>query len=314
MPLDLHVRRILEMLAATGAASAADAPQQNLTERRDAFRKLMSLSGDGEAIGGVEDCAVPGADGPLGVRVYTPYESSSGQCPALIYFHGGGLVSGSLDTHDSVCRTLANATGCRIFSVDYRLAPEHKFPAAVMDGYAATAWIVRHASELRVDRDRIAVGGDSAGASLAAVVCQLAGREQGVKLAAQLLLCPITDFAGKTESRQAFAAGFLLEQATMDRDLEQYLPPGVEATDPRISPLRAIDFGNLPPAFVHTAEFDPLRDEGRAYADKLVGAGVEVHYTCHPGMIHLFYGMAKVIPYARVAMKGIGAEFRAALS
>lgn len=313
MPLDSHARRILDMLAATGAAIAPDAPHQSLKDRREAFRKLMSFSGDGETIGGVEDCVVPGADGPLGVRVYTPSETRSGPYPALVYFHGGGLVSGSVDTHDAVCRTLANATGCRIFSVDYRLAPEHKFPAAVMDGYAATAWIVQHAAELRIDGDRIAVGGDSAGATLAAVVCQLAGRVQGVKLAAQLLLCPITDFAGETESRKAFAEGFLLEQATMDRDLEHYVPPGVEATDPRISPLRALDFRNLPPAYVHTAEFDPLRDEGRAYADKLAGAGVEVHYTCHPGMIHLFYGMARVIPYARAAMKGIGKEFRAAL-
>jgi acetyl esterase len=301
------------MLAATGDAASAAAPCRNVVERREAFRKLMSFSGDGEAIGGVENLFVPGADGQLGMRIYTPVESRSGPYRAMIYFHGGGLVSGSLDTHDGVCRTLSNAAGCRIFSVDYRLAPEHKFPAAVMDGHAATAWIVRHAAELGIDQDRIAVGGDSAGATLAAVVCQLADRAQGVRLAAQLLLCPITDFAGETESRKAFAAGFLLEKETMDRDFEQYVPPGVDAADPRVSPLRAIDLRNLPPAYVHTAEFDPLRDEGRAYADRLAGAGVEVHYTCHPGMIHLFYGMGRVIPYARTAMKAIGAEIRAAL-
>jgi acetyl esterase len=298
------------MLAAAGTTGAR---RQDLTERREAFRKLMSLSDSGEAIGGVEDRCVPGADGPLGVRIYTPVETRAGMYPALIYFHGGGLVSGSLDTHDGVCRPLANAANCRIFSVDYRLAPEHKFPAAVADGCAATAWVVRHAAELRIDRERIAVGGDSAGATVAAVVCQLVGRTPGARLAAQLLLCPITDFAGETVSRKAFAEGFLLEQETMDRDLEQYVPPGVDAADPRISPLRAADFKDLPPAYVHTAEFDPLRDEGRAYADRLAGAGVEVHYTCHPGMIHLFYGLARVVPYARTALQRIGAEIGAAL-
>jgi acetyl esterase/lipase len=310
MPLDSHVRRVLDMLA---AGSVPDAPRQDMAGRREAFRKLMSLSDGSEAIGAVEDCTVRGAEGPVGVRIYTPVESHPGLYPALIFFHGGGLVSGSLDTHDGVCRPLANAAGCRIISVDYRLAPEHKFPAAVADGCAVTAWIFQHAAELRIDARRIAVGGDSAGASLAAVVCQLAGRAPGVKLAAQLLLCPITDFAGETASRKAFAEGFLLEQATMDSDLEQYMPPGVDAADPRISPLRAADFRDLPPAYIHTAEFDPLLDEGRAYADRLAVAGVEVHYTCHPGMIHLFYGMARVVPYARTALQRIGAEIRAAL-
>lgn len=296
------------MFAASGVAGAPP----SVMERRDAFRKLMSLSDGGETVGGVEDRSLPGTDGPLRVRIYTPVDARSGTSPALVYFHGGGLVSGSLDTHDGVCRSLANASGCRIFSVDYRLAPEHKFPAAVTDGCAATAWIVRHAGELRIDRERIAVGGDSAGATLAAVVCQLMGRAPGVKLAAQLLLCPITDFAGETASRKAFAQGFLLENATMEQDLEQYVPSGVDAADPRISPLRAADFTDLPAAFIHTAEFDPLLDEGRAYADRLAAAGVEVHYVCHPGMIHLFYGMARAVPYARTAIKGIGAELRAA--
>jgi acetyl esterase/lipase len=295
------------------ASAAADALPQTPNERRDAFRKLMSLSDGGEAVGGVEDRSLPGTDGPLGVRIYTPLGSGSEPLPALIYFHGGGLVSGSLDTHDGVCKPLANAAGCRLFSVDYRLAPEHKFPAAVTDGCAATTWIARHAADLRIDRERIAVGGDSAGAALAAVVCQLAGRAQGVRLAAQLLLCPITDFAGETESRRAYAEGFLLEKQTMERDLEQYLPAGVDAADPRVSPLRAAYVGDLPPAYIHTAEFDPLRDEGRAYAGRLAGAGVEVHYTCHPGMIHLFYGMARAVPYARTAIQRIGAEIGAAL-
>ena len=295
------------------AAGSATTPRPGLEVRREAFCKLMSLSDRGEAVGSVENLTVPGPGGPLCIRSYTPVEAQLGPSSAMIYFHGGGLVSGSLDTHDGVCRSLANATGCRLFSVDYRLAPEHKFPAAVVDASAAASWIVQHAEELKIAPERIAVGGDSAGATLAAVVCQLARGRPGVKLAAQLLLCPITDFAGQTPSRKAYAEGFLLETEAMDRDLEQYVTAGVSAADPRISPLRAADFRNLPPAYIHTAEFDPLRDEGRAYAEKLAAAGVEVQYSCHRGMIHLFYGMAKAVPYAHTAIKDIGAEIGAAL-
>ena len=182
-----------------------------------------------------------------------------------------------------------------------------------MDCYAATIWAFEHATELGINRERIAISGDSAGATLAAVVCQMARKAQGVKLAAQLLLCPIMDFAAETESRSAFAEGHLLDKATMDRDLDHYIPAGIAPTDPRISPLRTSDFSSLPPAYIHTAEYDPLRDEGRAYADSLRRAGVEVKYTCHSGMIHLFYGMVSAIPYARTAMKQIGAEIRVAL-
>jgi acetyl esterase/lipase len=309
MPLDPHIRRILDMLA---AASAADASRLTLGERRDAFRKLMSLSESNVAVGHVEDRALPGPDGPISVRIYTPIDTRSDKLPGLVYFHGGGLVAGSLDTHEGICRPLANAIGCRLVSVDYRLAPEHKFPAAIMDGYVATLWAVEHAAELRIDRDRIAVGGDSAGGTLAAVVCQLARQARGVRLAAQLLLCPITDFAADTESRCAFAEGYLLHKATLDGDVEHYVPAGLNPADPCVSPLRAADFSGLPPAYIHTAEFDPVRDEGRAYADRLAQAGVEVSYTCHPGMTHLFYGMTSVVPYARNAMQHIGAEIRAA--
>jgi len=308
--LDPHIKRLLDMLAVAGTADAA---RLTLAERRNAFRKLMSFSESDVAIGHVEDLSLPGPDAPIRVRVYTPVDTGVEILPGLVFFHGGGLVAGSLDTHEGICRRLANETGCRLVSVDYRLAPEHKFPAAITDGYVATSWVVEHAAKLKIDRDRIGVGGDSAGATLAAIVCQMARQAPEVQLAAQLLLCPIMDFAAETESRSDFAAGYLLDNATMHRDLEHYLPAGVDPTDPRISPLRASDFDTLPRAHIHTAEFDPLRDEGRAYADKLMRAGCEVNYTCHPGMIHLFYGMAGVIPYARIAMKKICAEFKAAL-
>jgi acetyl esterase len=310
MHLDPHAKRLLDMLAIAGLA---DTSQVTVDERRAAFRKLMNLSASDVVIGGVEDRAVPGPGGPICIRIYTPVTADSGDLPGLIYFHGGGLVAGSLDTHEGVCRTLANETGCRLVSVDYRLAPEHKFPAGPMDGYSATMWAVNHAAELRIDPDRIAVGGDSAGGTLAIIVCQLIRQAQGVDLAAQLLLCPITDFGAETESRRIFSIGYLLDKAMMDRDLKYYLPDGTEATDPRVSPLRALDFSDLPPAYIHTAEFDPLRDEGRAYADGLKQAGVKVNYVCHPGMIHLFYGMSSAIPYARTAMKRIGAQIKVAL-
>jgi acetyl esterase len=208
---------------------------------------------------------------------------------------------------------LANEAGCRLVSVDYRLAPEHKFPAAVIDAFAATIWAVTHAAELRIDRHQIAVGGDSAGGTIATIVCQLLRQTQGVKLAAQLLMCPITDFAAETESRSTFAEGYLLDKAMMDRDLEYYLPEGLDPRDPHISPLRTLDISGLPAAYIHTAEFDPLRDEGRAYADRLMANGVKANYTCHAGMIHLFYGMSNAIPYARTALKCVGAEISAAL-
>ena len=310
MSLDPHARRLLDILAMAGPV---DASRLSVKKRRDRFRELMSLCASNAPIGRAEDRALPGPGGPIGVRVYTPIETFADQLPGVIYFHGGGLVAGSPDTHDGVCRTLANESGCRLISVDYRLAPEHKFPAAVMDSYTAAIWAVEHGAELGIDRERIAVAGDSAGATLAAIVCQLARRAKGVDLAAQLLLCPITDFAAETESRSAFARGYLLDKAMMDRDLEYYLPAGADPTDPRISPLRASELSGLPPAYVHTAEFDPLRDEGRAYADRLARADVKVNYICHPGMIHLFYGMASAIPYARTALKRIGSQLRAGL-
>jgi acetyl esterase/lipase len=298
------------MLAMTGSADAA---RLSVNDRRDLFGKLMGFCASKVPVGRIEDRALPGPKGPINIRIYTPIATFADRLPGLIYFHGGGLVAGSLDTHDTVCRTLTNDIGCRLISVDYRLAPEHKFPAAVMDGSAAAIWTVEHVAELAIDRHRIAVAGDSAGATLAAIVCQLVWRARRVHFAAQLLLCPITDFAAETESRSEFAKGYLLEKTMLDRDLEYYLPAGTDPTDPRISPLRASDLSGLPPAYVHTAEFDPLRDEGKAYAERLARAGVKVNYTCHLGMIHLFYGMASTIPYARTALKQITAELRTAL-
>ena len=233
--------------------------------------------------------------------------------PGLLYFHGGAWVFCDLDTHDGLCRLLANASGCRVVSVGYRQAPEHKLPAAIDDSYAAAAWFGEHASALAIDPGRLAVGGDSAGGTLAATVCQLARKNGGPDFALQVLLCPKTDIRADTESRRKFAKGYFFDQSTLDWALRHACPPGLDARDVRVSPLLATDFSGLPPAEIHTAEFDPLRDEGKAYATRLKSAGVKVRYTCHEGMIHHFYGMAGVIPYARTAMQTIGGAIKEAL-
>jgi acetyl esterase/lipase len=198
--------------------------------------------------------------------------------------------------------------------VDYRLAPEHPFPAAIADGCAATAWVAAHARELGVDAARLGLCGDSAGATLAAVVCQMTMAAGAVSLAFQFLLCPIMDFAAESDSRRSFAQGYLVDRDTLAHDLRHYLRGEGDPSDPRVSPLRAADVGHLPPTAVHTAEFDPLRDEGLAYADRLARAGVRTIYRCHPGMIHLFYGMRGIIAYAGAAFGLMGADIRSLLA
>jgi acetyl esterase/lipase len=219
-----------------------------------------------------------------------------------------------LDTHDGVARALACAGAVRVVSVDYRLAPEHPFPAALEDAKAAVAYISTHASEFGMDVKRLGIGGDSAGATLAAATCQAAARAGSPRLALQLLVCPILDYSRSTPSKREFARGYLVDQATLDHDLRHYLPQGrTSPADPLVSPLLAEDLSGMAPTLIHTAEFDPLRDEGRNYFERLTQAGNEVSYTCHPGMIHLFYGLGAVIPYARTAFEQIGGEIRAAL-
>lgn len=311
MALDARAKRFLDTLAAMNPPSALSL---TVDERRSALRHLLSFSGPTEAVGGVEDRTLPGAEGPLTIRIYTPDAGRSAETlPGLIYFHGGGLVAGSLDTHDPICRSLANASAWRVLSVQYRLAPEHPFPAAMADGRAATTWIAAHALEWGVDPERLGICGDSAGATLAAVVCQAMAVSQQVRLALQFLLCPIMDFAAESDSRRSFARGYLIDEATLQHDLKHYLGAGADRADPRISPLRAADLRALPPTAIHTAEFDPLRDEGQAYAERLEAAGVKTIYRCHPGMIHLFYGMGGIIPYAGAAFKQMGADIRGLL-
>ncbi|MDB6013579.1 MAG: hypothetical protein JWL65_5829 [Gammaproteobacteria bacterium] len=318
MPLDPRAKRFLDRLAALRPPSVLSL---TVSERRAGVSQLMGFSGPAEPIGSIAERTLPGPSGlPLTLRIYRPASGrpATGELdgragPALIYFHGGGLVAGSLDTHDPVCRSLSNASGCMLLSVDYRLAPEYPFPAAIADGCHATEWVVRHADELGIDPARIGVCGDSAGATLAAVVCQEVAAGGRGRLALQFLLCPIMDFCASTDSRREYAAGYLVDQATLDHDLKYYLGADGDPMHPRVSPLRVADVADLPPTCIHTAEFDPLRDEGAAYAERLREAGVETTYRCHSGMIHLFYGMGGLIPYVATAYQQMGTDIRSML-
>ena len=317
MPLDPYAQRFLERLKAAGASPAAT---QTVAARREALESLLAFAGGRTgAATRAEDRALPGPAGELPIRIYTPASSApaegcAGVLPGLVYFHGGGLVAGSLDTHDGIARALAEASGCRLIAVGYRLAPEARFPAAIDDGCAAVRWIAAHAARLGIDAARLGVCGDSAGATLAAVVCQALNATQEPRVALQVLLCPILDLAAETDSRHTLAEGFFLDRGTLRHDLAHYLPPGVDPADPRVSPLRAPHLEHLPPTVIHTAEFDPLRDEGQQYAARLTHAGVRTQYRCHSGMIHLFYGMGALIPYAAGAWGTIGSDIRALLA
>jgi acetyl esterase len=312
MPLDARVRRFLDRLSASGAANALSL---SVEARRRSLAELLSFGGSPRPVAAIRESGLPGPGSQLRVRIYTPLGADGDRAlPGMVFFHGGGFVAGSLDTHDGICRALTHASGCRLISVDYRLAPEHPFPAAVEDGLAATAWVTTHATELALDPDRIGVCGDSAGATLAAVVCQSAASAGFPRLACQFLLCPIMDYAAESDSRRELAQGYLVDRDTLEHDLLHYLPAAGERRDPRVSPLHARQLLGLPPACVHTAEYDPLRDEGAAYAARLHAAGVPSTYRCHPGMIHLFYGLGAVIPYADTALTQMGEDVRSMLT
>jgi acetyl esterase/lipase len=311
MPLDPRVKRFLDVLAAGKPPNALDT---SVEERRLGLAELMKLAGPAAAVERIEDRSIPGPAGPLAVRIYTPLDAKAQWLPGLVYFHGGGLVAGTVATHDSIARALANSGACRVVSVEYRLAPEYPFPAALDDALAAMTHVGAHAPDFGIDAARLGICGDSAGATLAAATAQAVARLGSPRLAVQLLICPILDYSRATPSRRDLASGYLVDQATLDHDLLYYAPPGVDPANPRISPLRAPDVAGLPPTLIHTAEFDPLRDEGRDYFERLARTNSEVSYTCHPGMIHLFYGLGAVIPYARTAFEQIGGEIRAALA
>jgi len=304
MPLDAHVQRFLRMLAVSGIPDVATLEPQ---AARAAFLRLAEVVDIKDVpVARVENRTIPGPLGPVAIRIYSPLDVNDAALPGIVYFHGGAWVFCNLDTHDGLCRVLANESSARVVAVDYHQAPEYKLPAIVEEGYAATLWLAEHARELGIEPHRLAIAGDSAGGTLAAVVCQLVKQRSGPELVLQLLLCPKTDVSRQSASRRAFGKGYFFDSAILDWALKHACPPSLAYTDTRISPLLAVDLAGLPAAHVHTAEFDPLRDEGKAYADRLQNAGISVRYSCHAGMIHHFYGMAGIIPAARDALKAIG--------
>lgn len=286
MSLDPQVKALLDGLALIKVPSYDVIPpalaRQFMVKQAETHRK--------EPVASVEDRTVEGPHGEVPIRIYKP--ETAGPHPALVFYHGGGWVLGSIETHDALCRSLTRLAECVVISVDYRLAPEHKFPIGLEDSYAATQWVFDNARELEIDPARVAVGGDSAGGNFATVVCYLA-RERGHRQPMfQLLLYPSTDLVNVSESRRAFAEGYFLTSAQMKYFGLQYLSTPEDIHNPMASPMMIEDLRGLPPAFVLTAEYDPLRDEGEAYANRLREAGVDAEYTCYAGMIHGFMSMA----------------------
>ena len=294
-------------VAGNGALSPERARERN---RRGA----AIVAGPPRPMARVERLEIPGPAGTIPARLYTPIGGSEEPRPLLVYFHGGGWVIGDLDTQDSAVRFLAARAEVPVLSVEYRLAPEHPFPAPVDDAFAAFRWVVASADSLGIDPTRVAVGGDSAGGNLAAVVSMLARDGGETPPAMQLLIYPATDAIGEQESRRLFAMGFLLTAADMDWFEEHYVPDAAAAQDPRVSVLRAEDLSGLAPAYVTTAGFDPLRDEGEAYAERMRAAGTRVALRRHPGLIHGFANMTAVSRSSREAMSEAAGALRMALS
>lgn len=310
MPLDPVIEALFARLP-----QLANYPmwEQSPAEARAAFKAMCQFAAPpAGAIGKVEDRKVEAEARSIPVRIYTPV-AAGGATAAIVYLHGGGFVLGDLDCYDALCRTLANESGARVLAVDYRLAPEHPFPAAVEDCFDALKWIEENAPDLGVDANRIAVAGDSAGGNLAAVMCLLAKENHGTpEIAFQVLIYPSTRFGGVGSGRP-FGAGYFLDNRSIDWFTRHYLPAGTDRMDSRVSPLEAKDLKGLPPAYVVTAGFDPLRDEGMAYAEKLKQAGVPVTAVEYATMIHGFFSMQGLIPLANEAIAAAAHAVRDAL-
>jgi len=307
MSLDPQARALLDQANAMGMPPLHT---MSVPEARASLAAMASLQGEPQSVAKIVNRQAPGPAGDVPVRLYTP--AGQAPFPALVYYHGGGWVLGGLDTHDGVCRQMASSAGCLVLSVDYRLAPEHKFPAAAEDAYAALQWVATNADGLGVDPARIAIGGDSAGGNLAAVVALMA-RDRGTPAVAfQLLVYPVTDSACDTASYRDNADGYFLTKDAMLWFWNHYTRDAADRRNPYAAPLKAQDLRGLPPALVMTAEFDPLRDEGEAYAARLREAGVPVQLTRYHGMIHGFFGMSALLDQAKEAIQEATTALRTA--
>ena len=297
MPLDPQVKTFLTEAEALGLPAYQDlSPQEARRQMRDSTVPPDPLL----MVDRVENRSITGPGGNIGLRLYYP----AGDSPfaVLIYYHGGGWVMGDLETHHGLCHALAKKSGCLVVSVDYRLAPEHRHPAAVEDAYAAACWVAQNSAAIQADPARIAVAGDSAGGHLAALVALMARDRNGPHLDMQILIYPITDFNFETSSYLKNASGYMLTRDLMRWFWNYYLDPEDPSDHPYVAPLRAQDLSNLPPALVITAEFDPLCDEGEAYAARLLQAGVEVKSIRYEGMVHGFFRMTSRLDKAGEAL------------
>jgi acetyl esterase len=303
--LDPEVQLLLRLLdRGDGPSLQIDSVPEARAERA---REAKVFAGERFAVARTEELTLPGPAAPLRARLYVP-PSAPARPPLLVYLHGGGWVVCDLDTHDNACRFLAREAGVLVLSVDYRLAPEHRFPAAVEDAVAAFRHASENASDLGADPDAVAVGGDSAGGNLAAAVCQLGAAEGDRAPAFCLSFYPVTDLSVKRPSYRLFGEGLVLTEAQMDWYRTNYLPDEESAHDPRASPILAEDLTGLPPTYVATAGFDPLRDEGEDYARRLREAGVPVALRRHPGLVHGFVNAVGSTHFGRAAMaEAVGA-------
>lgn len=283
MPLDPQAQALLEQMKAMGFTYT---PELTVSRAREMLKAMQAVRPAGEAVAHVADRTIPGPAGELPIRIYTP--QGNAPFPVAVFLHTGGWQVGDLDVQDPLCRRLANRAGCIVVSVDYRLAPEFPFPAAVEDSYAATQWVATHAAEFQGDPSRIAICGDSSGGNLATVVALMARDRGGPKLVFQVMLFPATDFRLSTPSMEELGEGYNVTKPQMLWIRNNYLPNHADWTHPLASPLLAPDLSGLPPALLIYAEYDPLRDEAEAYAARLKEAGVPVKASRYDGMIHDF--------------------------
>lgn len=307
MPLDPQVREFLDELAALDPPPLTDLTPEEARANTLAETVLM---GPAEPVAKKEDRQIPGPHGPIPIRIYTP--EGEGPFGVFVYYHGGGWVVGDIPSHEGVCCALANGAGCVVVSVDYRLAPEYKYPAAADDCYAATKWVAENAESFGGDSSRIAVGGDSAGGNLAAVVTLMARDRGGPAICFQVLVYPVTDFNFNRPSYVENAEGYFLTREGMQWFWNHYLGDERDGAEPYASPLREKDLSSLPPALVLTAEYDPLRDEGEEYAARLRTAGVPTRLTRYDGMIHAFFRRTDQFARAEEAQAEVAEALRKA--
>ena len=310
MPLDPQVQTLMDQMAALNAP-----PIYTLTPELVRMGIKMQLANDTnepESVAQVVNRTIPGPAGEIPVRIYTP--TGSGPFPALVFFHGGGWVICDLDTHDSLCRSLCNGANCVVVSVDYRLAPEHKFPAAPEDCYAATLWVAGHATEINTNPGKIAIGGDSAGGNLTAVVAQMVRDNGGPSLALQLLIYPATDFTFDGPSIHENGQDYFLTIDDMNWFMNHYLNSDADKKNPLASPLQSANLRGLPPALVITGEYDPLRDEGETYGKRLKEAGVPVTISRYNGVIHGFLSLEPLTDKGKQAREECAQALRVAFA